>query len=502
MKKLFNIVVLIPLSIIIFSMSSCSSNEKGTVEQIKSNGNITMVTNAEFEPFEFKKGNEVVGIDIDISKEIANKLGVELKINDVSFDAVIFELREKKSDFAAAAISYDEDRAKNVDFSEPYFNASQSILTIKNANIYSVDDLNNKKVGVNLGTTGDLYCTSNEKIQVVRFNKIIDATVDMINGQIDAIVVDDFTADKLIEKNSNILQKVDQPLTEEEYRIAVTKGDKELLDFINETILEMKNSGKIDKIVEKYMYDKDFITSQNDLQMESEQNKKSLFSQIRLNLIEKDRYMYIISGLLETLKITLSAVIIGTIIGIIIALFKVSAAENKKLRPLGILADIYLIVIRGTPTVVQLFIMYYIILAASPTSKLFAAILAFGINSGAYVAEIIRTGILSVDKGQTEAGRSLGLDKKNTFIRIIFPQALKNILPALGNEMITLIKETSVAGFIGVVDLSKAGDIIRSQTYEAIIPFLTIAAIYLVLVVGLTAILTKVERSLRKSDIR
>ena len=196
------------------------------------------------------------------------------------------------------------------------------------------------------------------------------------------------------------------------------------------------------------------------------------------------------------------AVIIGTIIGIIIALSKVLAAENKKLKPLGILADIYLTVIRGTPTVVQLFIMYYIILAAYTTSKSFAAILAFGINSGAYVAEIIRAGIMSVDKGQTEAGRSLGLNQRTTYIRIIFPQALKNILPALANEMITLIKETSVAGFIGVVDLSKAGDIIRSQTYEAIVPFLTIAIIYLILVVGLTSILIRVEKGLRKSDIR
>ena len=146
--------------------------------------------------------------------------------------------------------------------------------------------------------------------------------------------------------------------------------------------------------------------------------------------------------------------------------------------------------------------MYYIILAACSTSKSFAAILAFGINSGAYVAEIIRAGIMSVDKGQTEAGRSLGLSQRTTYVKIIFPQALKNILPALANEMITLIKETSVAGFIGVVDLSKAGDIIRSQTYEAVVPFLTIAIIYLILVVGLTSILIRVEKGLRKSDIR
>ena len=146
--------------------------------------------------------------------------------------------------------------------------------------------------------------------------------------------------------------------------------------------------------------------------------------------------------------------------------------------------------------------MYYIILSSSQISKSLVAILTFGINSGAYVSEIIRAGIMSIDKGQTEAGRSLGLNYKTTFIKIVFPQALKNTLPALVNEMITLIKETSVAGFIGVVDLSKAGDIIRSQTYEAVVPFLTIAIIYLILVVGLTAALAKFERRLRKSDMR
>lgn len=228
----------------------------------------------------------------------------------------------------------------------------------------------------------------------------------------------------------------------------------------------------------------------------------AIWQQIYDNLIYKDRYLYILKGLGTTLEITFFAALIGIVIGVLIALIKVSAADNKKLRILEIVANIYLTVIRGTPAVVQLFIMYYIILSASGADKVIAAIIAFGINSGAYVAEIVRGGILSVEKGQIEAGRSLGLTQRITMTKIVFPQALKNILPALGNECITLLKETSVAGFIGVMDLSKAGDIIRSQTYEPLVPLLTVAFVYLVLVVGLTSLLSKFERRLRQSDIR
>ena len=323
MKLYLKTSAIVLLIIIIFSMTSCASKEKDVVETIKSNGYITMATNAEFEPFEFKAENKIVGIDIDISKEIANDLGVDLKVNDISFDAVIFELKEKKSDFAAAALSYDEDRAKNVDFSNPYFNASQSIIVMKNSNIFNADDLKGKNIGVHLGTTGDTYCTQAGSMQVVRFNKSMDAVSDMINGQIDAVVVDDFTANKLVEKNNTVVKKLDQALTKEEYRIAVTKGNTELLNIINKTISKLEESGKLDEIIEKYMYSENSYKSDEAIAKEQESNSSGFIDQIYLNLIEKDRYKYIISGLIETLKITIFAVVIGTAIGLMIAILKV-----------------------------------------------------------------------------------------------------------------------------------------------------------------------------------
>lgn len=219
--------------------------------------------------------------------------------------------------------------------------------------------------------------------------------------------------------------------------------------------------------------------------------------------IYQNRYRYVTDGLKNTLIITFFAVLLGVVLGTIIALVRVSHGNNpKKLRVANGICTLYLTLIRGTPVVVQLMIMYYVILSAARVSDIVAAILAFGVNSGAYVAEVIRSGIQSVDKGQIEAGRSLGLSQRVTMVKIVFPQALKNVLPAIGNEFIALLKETSVAGYIGIQDLTKSGDIIRSITYLAFTPLLMTAAVYLVIVIGLTSILTRFERRLHRSDNR
>ncbi|WP_050698093.1 amino acid ABC transporter permease [Anaeromassilibacillus senegalensis] len=219
------------------------------------------------------------------------------------------------------------------------------------------------------------------------------------------------------------------------------------------------------------------------------------------DFILKDRYQYIIRGLGNTVLLTLVAVVIGVVLGTVVALVRITHQNNpKKLRVLNGICGLYLTVIRGTPVVVQLMIMVYLILSSGET--LLVAMLAFGINSGAYVAEVIRSGIQSVDRGQIEAGRSLGLSNRTTMIKIVFPQALKNVAPAIFNEFIALLKETSIAGYVGVQDLTKGGDIIRSITYDAFLPLFLIAGIYLVLVILLTSCLSGLERRLRKSDKR
>ena len=219
-----------------------------------------------------------------------------------------------------------------------------------------------------------------------------------------------------------------------------------------------------------------------------------------LNFIKDDRWKYIVEGLGVTLQITFAAVIIGIVLGFLVAVVRATYDKTGKLKVLNWTCNVYLTVFRGTPIVVQLMIIYYVIFASMDISKVVAAILAFGINSGAYVAEIIRSGIMSIDNGQFEAGRSLGFNYIQTMWHIVLPQALKNVLPALGNEFIVLLKETSVSGYIALQDLTKGGDIIRSRTYDAFMPLIAVALIYLVMVMVFSKLLEVLERRLRNSE--
>ena len=219
-----------------------------------------------------------------------------------------------------------------------------------------------------------------------------------------------------------------------------------------------------------------------------------------LNFIKDDRWQYITRGLWTTIRITVFAVLLGIAIGFLVAIIRSTHDKTGKLKIANFICRVYLTVIRGTPVVVQLLIIYFGIFASVNISKMIVAVIAFGINSGAYVAEIVRSGIMSIDKGQFEAGRSLGFNYVQTMVYIIMPQAFKNVLPALGNELIVLLKETSVSGYIAMEDLTKGGDIIRSRTYDAMMPLLAVALIYLIIVMLLEFAVGKLERRLRNSD--
>lgn len=276
MKKLSKIAAFLLVSAMVLSTAGCAQSgttsaaasaagsetaskaASTSVDKIKADGYVTMSTNAEFEPFEYKDGDNIVGIDIDISNKIAKKLGVKLKINDVAFDTLTTELGSGKTNFVAAGMTANEDRKKNVDFSDTYFDASQAIIVLKGSAIKSRTDLNGKKVGVQQGTTGDTYCTNEDgknDVKVAsteRYAKGVDAVTDLINGKIDAVVIDDFPAKKFVEKNSDKLVKLEEALTTEQYAIAVPKGDAAMLETVNGVLGELKSSGELDKIIDKY----------------------------------------------------------------------------------------------------------------------------------------------------------------------------------------------------------------------------------------------------------
>lgn len=212
--------------------------------------------------------------------------------------------------------------------------------------------------------------------------------------------------------------------------------------------------------------------------------------------ITDDRYKLVLDGIGVTIKVSLMAIVIGVFLGFLIALCNLS--KNKGLKAFG---KVYTDIIRGTPSVTQLMIIYFVIFATVDWPKWVIASIAFGINSAAYVSEIFRAGILSIDRGQTEAGRSLGLSGSQTMIYIIIPQAVKNIFPAMCNEFITLIKETAIVGYVGLMDIQKAGDFIKTTTYQAFMPLIGIAVIYFVLIKLLTLGLGFVENKLRKTEV-
>lgn len=229
-------------------------------------------------------------------------------------------------------------------------------------------------------------------------------------------------------------------------------------------------------------------------------SSSGIVDDIKKCFVDDARWQYIVKGLCNTIIIAVCAVAIGLLLGFLVAVIRCTHDKNNTLGFLNWICKVYLTVTRGTPMMIQLLIIYYIIFASVNINKIFVAVIAFGINSGAYVAEIMRGGIMSIDDGQMEAGRSLGFTYAHTMTLIIIPQAIKNALPSLANEFISLIKETSICGYIGLLDLTRGGDIIRSITYEAFLPLIAVALIYLALVQLLTFAVGKLERGLRKNE--
>lgn len=439
--------------------------------------------------------------------------------------------------------------------------------------VFSVDDLSGKKIGVQLGTTGDTLVSDYEEdgsgTVVERYNKGNDAILALKQGKIDAVVIDVQPAQSFIKTNSELMI-LDEEFVTEDYAMCISKNKPELKASINEALNVIKANGTLVMATNAYFkpyeyYDNGKIVGIDadmaqavadylgmnlkieDMEFDSiitavqsgkadfgaagmtvtaERLKNIDFSdtyttskQVVIvrdndaiknsgNVVEKfkndfltdNRYQFVLTGLKNTVLIAFCAALMGIVIGFVVAVIRSTHDKTGTLKIGNFICNLYLTIIRGTPTMVQLLIIYYVIFGSVSINKILVAILAFGINSGAYVAEIFRSGIMSIDNGQFEAASSLGLSYKKTFIYVILPQAFKNVLPALANEFIVLLKETSISGYIGLTDLTRGGDIIRSITYDAMLPLLVVALVYLVMVVILSALVKKLERRLRSNE--
>lgn len=462
------------LLLCVFLLTSCSTKKDKLI----------LVTEAGFAPYEYYSNGKIVGVDIDIAKEIAKSMNRELIIKDVAFDSIISEVKTGKSDIGAAGISFTEERQKEVDFTESYIESKQVIIVNKDSNIFSDNDLFDRKVAVQLGSVADDYLTTNyPDTKLVREKKFLAAIQDLKDYKVDAVIMDEVPALRLITDNMIILE---EPLLTDSYGMIVAKGNEEILEMANIVIEKLKLNGEIDNYLLNHL--------------EVTQNENSGFvGRFYNSVIQDGRYKFILEGLKNTLLIALGAVLIGTLIGVMAAVSNNVYVNTGKFKILNMLSKAYVTIIRGTPSTLQLMIIYYVIFKQTNINIVIVGIFAFGINSGAYVAEIIRAGLNSIDRGQWEAGYSLGLNYSQVIKKIIMPQSIKNILPALGNEFITLVKETSIGAYIGIVELTKASDIIASRTYDYFFPLILIALIYLFITFVLSKLIGKMEVKLNNA---
>lgn len=456
-------------------------------------------TESGFEPFEFTQGGEIVGFDIDLAREIAKDQGKELKIEEMAFDGLIASLQAGRIDMAVAGMSVTPDRQKNVNFSDAYYQASQMIIVRQNeSEISGRDDLYGKKIGVQLGTTGDNLADEIPNITKVQFPAVPAVLQELSSGRIDAVILDDTPAKRYL-ANRTDLRLLDEKLSEESYAIAIHKDDIELLSKVNQTLARIKTDGTYEELMDKY-FGANFAPESTSL--------ANIF-------LGDQRYMMLVNGLGITLLLALIATLGGTLFGVTAILMRIShfyplrflaKKEHQdswlaNFNPLASLAKLYTTVIRGTPVLVQLLIFYYVIFGPfRDLSKILIASVAFALNSGAYIAEILRSGFESLPKGQWEASDSLGFSYFQTIRYITMPQVLKNSLPSLMNEFITLIKETSVVGWIGLSDLMRGADNIRLQTATAFEALTVASLVYLLLTSLATRLASRVERKLKVSD--
>lgn len=452
---------------------------------------INFGTSADFPPYEYYDGDEIVGIDPDIIKAIGDYMGVEIKLHDMYFNTIIASIQSGKIDGGAAGFTVTEERKKSVNFTDSFTKTSQVIIKRKDSDINEVDDLNNnKKIGTQLGTIGDTIAKDDfGEENVNSFNKVPDAILSLKSKKIDAVIIDKHTAENFVGTNKD-LEIVDTPYLEEEYAIAINKDNTKLLDQMNEAIGALKESGEIDKIMEKYN------------NPASSRDNKGIFSRFKANIIENKAYTYLLDGLKTTLIVTICALIISFILGIIIALTKAASLEiGENFNGLGAILikildkifSLFVSIIRGTPSTIQLLIMFNVILV-NLDNLMAVAIISFALNSSAYMAELFRGGINSVSTGEKEAARSLGLSRMQTMKKVVMPQAIKNSLPALANEVITLFKETSISGFIGLADLTRGASIVISQTFDASTAYFSAAIIYLLIVLLIEKIFKNIEK--------
>ncbi|HHC9532641.1 TPA: ABC transporter permease subunit [Staphylococcus aureus] len=485
MKCLIRFILVLGLlisSAMVYINPTAHAEQDQTWEKIKERGELRVRLSADYAPMEFEHTvngkTEYAGVDIDLAKKIAKDNNLKLKIVNMSFDSLLGALKTGKIDIIISGMTSTPERKKQVDFSDSYMMTKNIMLVKKDkVNEYKdIKDFNNKKVGAQKGTEQEKIAqTEIENASITSLSRLPDVILALKSGKVEGAVVEKPVAEAYLKQNPKLgISNVKFNEEEKDTVIAVPKDSPKLLSQINKTIKEVKDKGLIDK----YM-----TNAANAMNDDS-------------GFISKYGSFFL-KGIKITILISLIGVALGSILGAFVALMKLS-----KIKIISWIASIYIEILRGTPMLVQVFIVFFGITAALglDISALVCGTIALVINSSAYIAEIIRAGINAVDKGQMEAARSLGLNYRQTMKSVIMPQAIKNILPALGNEFVTLIKESSIVSTIGVGEIMFNAQVVQGISFDPFTPLLVAAALYFVLTFVLTRIMNMIEGRLNASD--
>lgn len=485
MKCLIRFILVLGLlisSAMVYINPTAHAEQNQTWEKIKERGELRVGLSADYAPMEFEHTvngkTEYAGVDIDLAKKIAKDNNLKLKIVNMSFDSLLGALKTGKIDIIISGMTSTPERKKQVDFSDSYM-MTKNIMLVKKDKVSEykdIKDFNNKKVGAQKGTEQEKIAqTEIENASITSLSRLPDVILALKSGKVEGAVVEKPVAEAYLKQNPKLgISNVKFNEEEKDTVIAVPKDSPKLLSQINKTIKEVKDKGLIDK----YM-----TNAANAMNDDS-------------GFISKYGSFFL-KGIKITILISLIGVALGSILGACVALMKLS-----KIKIISWIASIYIEILRGTPMLVQVFIVFFGITAALglDISALVCGTIALVINSSAYIAEIIRAGINAVDKGQMEAARSLGLNYRQTMKSVIMPQAIKNILPALGNEFVTLIKESSIVSTIGVGEIMFNAQVVQGISFDPFTPLLVAAALYFVLTFVLTRIMNMIEGRLNASD--
>ena len=481
LKIVFTIICL-SLMIPNISISQANAAQTDQWEKAKERGELRVGLSADYAPYEFehtKDGNrEYAGIDIELAKKIAKDNDIELKIVNMQFDSLLGALKTGKIDMIISGMAPTPERKKEVDFSDYYMEVKQRMIVQKKDKdkLKTVDDFKGKMIGVQKQTTQEeLAKTEMPESQLSSLTRVPEVIMSLNSGKIDGMIIEGPVADAYLEKNPNLTYSdVEFSDADKTTAIALPKNSPELMDRVNKSVKDVR--------------DNNLIKDYQDKATEAMFDDGSFFSKYG---------SYFLHGIGITILLSFLGVVAGAIIGCVLALMKLG---NSKI--LKSIASVYIEFIRGTPLLVQVFLVYFGTTAVLglDLSALICGIIALIINCSAYIAEIIRAGINAVDNGQMEAARSLGLNRTQAMKQVIMPQAIKNILPALGNEFVTVIKESSIVSVIGVSEIMFNAQVVQGASFDPFTPLIVAAILYFILTFTLSRVMYFFEGRLKVSD--